>query len=84
MQVNDLVEAAAGLISVMDDLRPLDVDSYNAFYEVYKAIAAVPAADRYDGYAVSEGPHSTTSPGCNRNTPAACMGSQAEWQEVLG
>jgi len=46
-QVNDLVEAAAGLISVIDDLRPLDVDTFNAFYEIYKAIAAVPPPDRY-------------------------------------
>jgi hypothetical protein len=44
--VTDLVEAAAGLISVIDDVRPLDPDSFNAFYTIYKAIAAVPAADR--------------------------------------
>lgn len=46
-QVNDLVEAAAGLISVIDDLRPLDVDTFNGFYEIYKGIAAVPPPDRY-------------------------------------
>lgn len=46
LQVNDLVEAAAGLISVIDDLRPLDPDTFNAFYEIFKAIAAVPPADR--------------------------------------
>jgi hypothetical protein len=44
--VDDLVEAAAGLISVIDDLRPLDQDSFNALYAIYKAIAAVPSADR--------------------------------------
>ena len=46
VQVDDLVEAAAGLISVIDDLRPLDADSFNAFYTIYKTIAAVPPADR--------------------------------------
>lgn len=46
VQVDDLVEAAAGLISVIDDLRPLDADSFNAFYTIYKAIAVVPPADR--------------------------------------
>jgi hypothetical protein len=45
--VNDLVEAAAGLISVLDDLRPLDAKSFNAAYEIWKAIAAVPPADRW-------------------------------------
>lgn len=45
-QVNELVEAAAGLISVIDDLRPLDPTTFNAGYEIWKAIAAVPAADR--------------------------------------
>lgn len=45
-QVDDLVDAAAGLISVLDDLRPLDTERFNAFYEIYKAIAAVPPADR--------------------------------------
>lgn len=44
--VSDLVEAAAGLISVLDDLRPLDASSFNAAYEIWKAIAAVPPADR--------------------------------------
>lgn len=46
LQVSDLVEAAAGLISVLDDLRPLDASSFNAAYEIWKAIAAVPPADR--------------------------------------
>lgn len=45
-QVEELVEAAAGLISVIDDLRPLDPTTFNAGYEIWKAIAAVPAADR--------------------------------------
>eukprot|EP00878_Enallax_costatus_P006151 GHUV01006447.1.p1 GENE.GHUV01006447.1~~GHUV01006447.1.p1 ORF type:complete len:360 (+),score=62.56 GHUV01006447.1:75-1154(+) len=44
--VTELVEAAAGLISVIDDLRPLDHTTFNAAYEIWKAIAAVPAADR--------------------------------------
>ncbi|KAF6251386.1 hypothetical protein COO60DRAFT_1645077 [Scenedesmus sp. NREL 46B-D3] len=46
LQVSDLVEAAAGLTSVVDDLRPLDATSFNAAYEIWKAIAAVPPADR--------------------------------------
>lgn len=45
-QVTELVEAAAGLISVIDDLRPLDSTTFNAAYEIWKAIEAVPAADR--------------------------------------
>jgi hypothetical protein len=45
--VADLVEAAAGLISVIDDLRPLDPSTFNAFYEIYRSIAAVPPADRW-------------------------------------
>lgn len=44
--VTDLVEAAAGLISVVDDLRPLDPAAFNAFAEIWRAIAAVPPGDR--------------------------------------
>lgn len=40
------MEAAAGLISVIDDLRPLDPTTFNAGYEIWKAIAAVPPQDR--------------------------------------
>jgi hypothetical protein len=46
MQVDDLVEAAAGLISVLDELRPLEPATFNPAYEIWKAIAAVPPADR--------------------------------------
>jgi hypothetical protein len=40
------VDAAAGLLSALDDLRPLDRASYSASEHVWGAIAEIPATDR--------------------------------------
>lgn len=45
-QVDDLVDAAADLISMIDELRPLDRSTFNAAYEIWHAIAAVPPSER--------------------------------------
>lgn len=47
VKVADLVDAAAGLISVLPELRPLDPATFNAAYEVWRAIAAVPPGERF-------------------------------------
>jgi hypothetical protein len=44
--VDDLINYTAGLISVLDDVRPLDPATYNASYEIWHAIAAIPPSDR--------------------------------------
>lgn len=44
--MDDLIDCAAGLISVLDDVRPLDPATYNASYEIWHAIAAIPPSDR--------------------------------------
>lgn len=46
-EIDDRVDAAAGLISIIDELRPLDRSRFNAAYEIWKVIAAVPPEDRY-------------------------------------
>ncbi|KXZ46852.1 hypothetical protein GPECTOR_40g586 [Gonium pectorale] len=46
-EVDELIEDAAGFICVMDQLRPLDPASYNAFHEVWTRIARIPAGERY-------------------------------------
>ncbi len=45
-QVDDLIDAAAGFISVLDELRPLDPKTYNPCYQVWRVISAIPAPDR--------------------------------------
>jgi len=46
-QVDDIVDAAAGFISVIDDLRPLDRSSWNPAFEIWQAIAAIPPSERW-------------------------------------
>nr|ADI46821.1 MT0045f [Volvox carteri f. nagariensis] len=46
-EVDDLLADAAGFISVLDDLRPLDPAAYNPFYEVWTRIARIPPEERY-------------------------------------
>jgi hypothetical protein len=65
--VDDLVDAAADLISVLPELRPLDRSTFNAGYEVWRAIAAVPAGERYR---ILEG----LEPGSIRNLWKASVG----------
>lgn len=67
LQIDDLVDAAAGLISVLPELRPLDPKAFNAGYEVWRAVAAVPPADRYRIIEELE-------PGAIRNLWKASMG----------
>ncbi|KAI8467633.1 MAG: hypothetical protein J3K34DRAFT_523614 [Monoraphidium minutum] len=66
-KVDDLVEAAADLISVLPELRPLDRATFNAGYEVWRALAAVPPGDRYRVLEELE-------PGAIRNLWRASMG----------
>jgi hypothetical protein len=66
-QIDDLVDAASGLISVLPELRPLDRAAFNAGYEVWRAIAAVPPRDRYRIIEELE-------PGAIRNLWKASMG----------
>lgn len=66
-QVDDLVEAASGLISILPEVRPLDRTTFNAGYEVWRAIAAVPPGDRYRILEELE-------PGAIRNLWKASMG----------
>ena len=40
------VDSAAGLLSVLDDLRPLDRKTYSSSEEVWRAIADIPPPDR--------------------------------------
>ena len=47
LQVDDLIDHAASLISVIDDVRPLDPSCFNASYEIWKALAAIPPGDRF-------------------------------------
>lgn len=46
-QISARIEEAAGFISVMDDLRPLDRSIYNASYEVWNRVEMVPPEHRY-------------------------------------
>lgn len=66
-QVEDLIDAAAGLISVLPELRPLDPKAFNAGYEVWRAIAAVPPGERHRIITDLE-------PGAIRNLWKASMG----------
>lgn len=66
------MEAAAGLISVLPELRPLDRKTFNAGYEIWRAIAAVPPGDRYRILEELE-------PGAVRNLWKSSMGRCSTW-----
>ncbi|KAG2493164.1 hypothetical protein HYH03_008586 [Edaphochlamys debaryana] len=46
-EVDALLEEAAGFISFMDELRPLDPAAYNPFAECWTRIARIPPEERY-------------------------------------
>jgi hypothetical protein len=45
-EVEERVDSAAGLLSVLDDLRPLDRSAYSSSEQVWRAIADIPRTDR--------------------------------------
>jgi hypothetical protein len=66
-QVEERIDAAAGLISVLPELRPLDRRRFNPGYEVWRAFAAVPAGERHRAILDAE-------PGALRTLWKASMG----------
>lgn len=47
VQVEERLDDAASFMAVVDELRPLDRQAFNPFYEVWKRIARVPPAARH-------------------------------------
>lgn len=45
-QITERVEEAAQYICILDDLRPLQREGFNAFYEIWRRIARVPPEHR--------------------------------------